>query len=269
VVSCNSSAWLRCLVAGLSQRRPSFVHGSIHVGFVVGKVGLGQVFLRVVRFPLSISFHRRSLCSRLTWGMNTSLLVAAIQRHLLTLPTWATISVLHQNSTRVNSFHYCYMTNLNITSIRMFFPWRWGGSSTLAWMPTYVSILRIPQMVWVWRATVEWYWQGTTEELGEKPFPVPLCPPQIPHGLTWARTRASAVTGRRLTAWAMARPIRMLQITPPHVIFPSPDINYVKDLKAYKAHLWPKCCAIQPYSISCRTGQDTFSCGSIHLLITW
>jgi hypothetical protein len=31
---------------------------------------------------------------------------------------------------------------------------------------------------------------------------VPLCPPQIPHGLT----RASAVRGRRLTAWAMARP---------------------------------------------------------------
>jgi hypothetical protein len=35
--------------------------------------------------------------------------------------------------------------------------WRWGGSSTQAWMPTYVSILSIPQMIWVWRATVEWY----------------------------------------------------------------------------------------------------------------
>jgi hypothetical protein len=43
-----------------------------------------------------------------------------------------------------------------------------------------------------WRATVEWYWQGKTEELGEKPVPVPLCPPQISHGLTRARTRASA-----------------------------------------------------------------------------
>jgi hypothetical protein len=47
---------------------------------------------------------------------------------------------------------------------------------------------------------------GETEELGEKPVPVPLCPPQIPHGLTWARTRASAVRSRRLTTWAMARP---------------------------------------------------------------
>jgi hypothetical protein len=32
--------------------------------------------------------------------------------------------------------------------------------------------------------------------LGEKPVPVPLCPPQIPHGLTRDRTRASAVGGR-------------------------------------------------------------------------
>jgi hypothetical protein len=41
--------------------------------------------------------------------------------------------------------------------LHIFPPWRWGGSSTQAWMPTYVSILRIPQTIWVWRATVEWY----------------------------------------------------------------------------------------------------------------
>jgi hypothetical protein len=35
-----------------------------------------------------------------------------------------------------------------------------------------------------------------TEELGEKPVPVSLRPPQLPHGLTRARTRASAVRGR-------------------------------------------------------------------------
>jgi hypothetical protein len=52
------------------------------------------------------------------------------------------------------------------------------------------------------RATVEWYWQRTTEKLGENPVPLPLCPPQIPHGLN----RASAVRGRRLTAWATVRP---------------------------------------------------------------
>jgi hypothetical protein len=56
-------------------------------------------------------------------------------------------------------------------------------------------------------APVELNWHGKTEVLGEKPVPVPLCPPQIPHGLTWDQTGASAVGGRRLTAWAMARPI--------------------------------------------------------------
>jgi hypothetical protein len=39
-----------------------------------------------------------------------------------------------------------------------------------------------------------------------KPAAMPLCPPQIPHDLTWARTRATAEGNRRLTAWAMTRP---------------------------------------------------------------
>jgi hypothetical protein len=41
---------------------------------------------------------------------------------------------------------------------------------------------------------------------------VPLCPLQIPHGLIRDRTRASAVRGRRLTVWAMARPCWKLLI---------------------------------------------------------
>jgi hypothetical protein len=48
--------------------------------------------------------------------------------------------------------------------------------------------------------------RGKPKYLGKKSVPVPLCPPQIPHGCTRDRTRASAVGGRRLTAWAMARP---------------------------------------------------------------
>jgi hypothetical protein len=47
--------WLRSLVAGLSPRRPGFAPGSFHVGFVVDKVALGQVFLRVLWFsPVNI-----------------------------------------------------------------------------------------------------------------------------------------------------------------------------------------------------------------------
>jgi hypothetical protein len=47
-------------------------------------------------------------------------------------------------------------------------------------------------------AAAEWYWQGKTEGIGEKPLPVPLCPPQIPHGLPWERTGTSAARSQRL-----------------------------------------------------------------------
>jgi hypothetical protein len=45
--------------------------------------------------------------------------------------------------------------------------------------------------------------RGKPKYSGKKPVPVPLCPPQIPHGLTRDQT---AVWGCKLTAWAMARP---------------------------------------------------------------
>jgi hypothetical protein len=35
---------------GFSPRRPGFDPGTVYVGFVVGKVALGQVFHRVHRF---------------------------------------------------------------------------------------------------------------------------------------------------------------------------------------------------------------------------
>jgi hypothetical protein len=47
--SCQAVPWLRRLVAGLSPRRPRFDPRSVHVGFVVGKMALGQVFPRVLR----------------------------------------------------------------------------------------------------------------------------------------------------------------------------------------------------------------------------
>jgi hypothetical protein len=42
------------------------VPGQVHVRFVVDKVAPEQIFLRVVGFPLSISFHWRSI-NRKTW----------------------------------------------------------------------------------------------------------------------------------------------------------------------------------------------------------
>jgi hypothetical protein len=46
--------WLKRLVAGLSLRRPGFAPWSIHVAFVVHRVALKQVFLRVLRFSPAI-----------------------------------------------------------------------------------------------------------------------------------------------------------------------------------------------------------------------
>jgi hypothetical protein len=39
-----------------------------------------------------------------------------------------------------------------------------------------------------------------------KPAPVPLCPPQIPYDLSWARTQTAAVGSQQLTTWATAWP---------------------------------------------------------------
>jgi hypothetical protein len=55
--------WLRSLVAGLSPRRPVFAPGTIHVGFVVDKVALGQ------GFPLSIYHSTVALQTYIIWGM--------------------------------------------------------------------------------------------------------------------------------------------------------------------------------------------------------
>ena len=53
-------------------------------------------------------------------------------------------------------------------------------------------------------ALVEFYWQGKTEVLREKPEPAWICPPQFSHCLPRNRTLVSAVRGRRLITWYMA-----------------------------------------------------------------
>jgi hypothetical protein len=82
--------------------------------------------------------------------------------------------------------HYCqqHLYWRDREKLTVLFSWRWGGSSNQAWMPTYVCILRITHMMSLESDGGMIYCQGKTEELGEKPVPVPLCPPQIPHGLT-------------------------------------------------------------------------------------
>ena len=57
-------------------------------------------------------------------------------------------------------------------------------------------------------ALVEWYWQGKTEVLGEKPVIATVCLREIPYGLARHRTRSPTGRDRRITVWAMARPIK-------------------------------------------------------------
>jgi hypothetical protein len=55
----------------LSQRRPGFVPRSVHVGFVVDKVALGQVSFRVLRFsPVSFIPPYLSILILHTWKMD-------------------------------------------------------------------------------------------------------------------------------------------------------------------------------------------------------
>jgi hypothetical protein len=58
-----------------------------------------------------------------------------------------------------------------VWSVVLFFSWRLFGFSIQAWMPTYVRILRIPQVIWVWRATVEWYTDRKNRRTRRKPCP--------------------------------------------------------------------------------------------------
>jgi len=72
--------WLRRLVAGLSQRTPGFDPRSVYMRFVVDKVTLGQVFHRVLRFTLSVSFHQWStfIFIRITNGRRLKALQKAL-----------------------------------------------------------------------------------------------------------------------------------------------------------------------------------------------
>ena len=60
-----------------------------------------------------------------------------------------------------------------------------------------------------------------TESLGGKPVPAPPCPPQISQELAWNRTSVSAVTGRGLTSWNIARYLKLIPSVPHSKHIPS------------------------------------------------
>jgi hypothetical protein len=86
--------WLRSLVAGLSSRRPGFAPWSIHVGFVVDKVALGQVFSEFFGFPLSIYNSIVALQTHIIWGMRNVLTQVGVHSWV-----WPTPSLEKKGST--------------------------------------------------------------------------------------------------------------------------------------------------------------------------
>jgi hypothetical protein len=70
----------------------------------------------------------------------------------------------------------------------------------------YVGYRRTNEFVNEYKTLVEWYWLEKAEIFREKPASLPVCLPQISHGLAWDWTWVFAVRGRRLTAWVGARP---------------------------------------------------------------
>ena len=78
--------------------------------------------------------------------------------------------------------------------------------------------------VWVWRT-------GKMKFLEENTVLVQLCPPQIPPGLACDWTHTSAVTGRLLNAWSMARPSLLTNCT--YQSFPFIQNDALKPLHKY------------------------------------
>jgi hypothetical protein len=82
--------------------------------------------------------------------------------------------------------------------VRSFFGW--SETDSPAGTSATVGLLYQPRMVDGDYGAVSGMKIGRgNRSTGRKPAPVPLCPPQIPHDLTWDRTRAAAVGNQRLT----------------------------------------------------------------------
>jgi hypothetical protein len=51
------------------------------------------------------------------------------------------------------------------------------------------------------------------QSIRRKLAPLSLCPPQVPHDLTWARTWAATVGSQQLTTWSMTWPASYFHVS--------------------------------------------------------
>jgi hypothetical protein len=79
------------------------------------------------------------------------------------------------------------------------------GTAATVWLTVPAQDDRWGGWWWLWRNQWNANRQGK-QKYSEEIYPLPLCPPQILHGLTRAQTRAAAMGSPRLTARVMAQP---------------------------------------------------------------
>jgi hypothetical protein len=91
---------------------PGFASGSVYVGFVMDKVVMGQVFLRVLRLsPANIIPPCPSVLIPISLGVWTiGPLIVAVQRHRFTPSTWTRSGLLRQDGLKTFFFHFCHIS---------------------------------------------------------------------------------------------------------------------------------------------------------------
>jgi hypothetical protein len=81
----------------------------------------------------------------------------------------------------------------------------WWGESVYLTSGRQRTNVHPPDDIRIWRATVEYYWQGKSKNGWESSVPVPLNPQQIPCRMTRPWTGVSTARGRKIATWAWAR----------------------------------------------------------------
>jgi hypothetical protein len=109
---------LRWLVVSLSLWRPRFISVSVHVGFVVDEVALGQVFLQVLQFsPVSI-LPPLLILTRIMWWINYRL-TACRSSETFTPLTW--------------TWTYCFLVQ-SLHSFKKEWNYKHSSSYCLRWI---------------------------------------------------------------------------------------------------------------------------------------
>jgi hypothetical protein len=156
----------------------------------------------------TFSRWRATMSSTVEWPWDT--LISLLSRKNQCLKAMYLVHIMDRIKPKFTS-HYrvtiCRRPVRTVIFYLFFYYYLWGETESAWYCGNYWPIVQaLDDRCW-------WLWSNCRMKTGRenrstqrKPTPVPLCPPKIPHDLTWAQNQAAAVGGQRLSAWAMARP---------------------------------------------------------------